>query len=268
MLSAQLRGKGKKGFPTLHKHFEPLNWSPDPKIPVAIFLFFDSSARWNYFVLDKHTVGWQKAERCVVIYLFHQQDEGIPLSKAFSLQPIILCLPIQKAQLHPELGCRRSESPKSSRWNLFLGRCELYLVPITSNNPFTHHLIQIPRNRVQSTDSDPSNLLSLRISALPVQEDKVSSGCQLEVIPHPALQSHLVGPSNALKDIPGQQGCHRSRKGGGNTTAQLPHCTCVWGWQVHWQLFLSFLDFYVCLKSCTGSAIETGTQKIGLEMPR
>lgn len=25
ILSAQLRGKGKEGFPTLHKHFEPLN---------------------------------------------------------------------------------------------------------------------------------------------------------------------------------------------------------------------------------------------------
>jgi len=43
---------------------------------------------------------------------------------------------------------------------------------------------------------------------------------------------------------------------------------CVCGWQVHNQLFLLLLDLCICLKICTSSAIQTGTQETGLEKPR
>lgn len=276
MLSAQLRGKGKEGFPTLHKHFEPLNWSPAPKIPVAIFCSL-TAAPDEIILHWTNTLRIDKGQKGVKLFTSSTSKmKASHLSKAFSLQPIILCLPTQKVQLHHELGwdmLRRSESPNSTRWNLFLGRCELNLLSITfcpqphpdsSKQSSKHWLWAIKalvlENAQKTLEPQPcwcrgtrQSLQAVNRSSFPILLFKAASWA-------PAM----LWRAQAL----GQQGCHRSRKGGRSTIAQLPHWACVWGWQVHWQLFLSFLDFCVCLKSCTSLAIQTGTQKIGLEMPR
>lgn len=134
---------------------------------------------------------------------------------------------------------------------------------ITSNN----HPIQIPPNRVQSTDSEPSNLLSLRMlrkcwspSPAGAGDERVSPGCQLEVTPHPALQSHLVGPSNALKDALGQQG---GREEYYSPAASLDLCMGVAGSLTAIPSISGFLClleklYQLCYKN----------RKIGLEMPR
>lgn len=163
------------------------------------------------------TLWIDKRQKGVRSLTSNQQDEGIPPFQSFFLQPIILCLPIQKVQLHPELGWDVLWKPKQHQGKLFLGRCDLICCPSPQTNTSSRFLQTEFKALILSHQTSCPWECSENAGApaLLVQGDEtVSPGCQLEVSAHPALQSHLVGPSNALKDALGQQGCHRSREGG------------------------------------------------------
>lgn len=157
MLSAQLEGKGKEGFPTLHKHFEPLNWSPAPKIPVVIFCSWTAGP-------NEITLLWtdkrQKGEN-----LFTSSTSKMKAShpKLFPYSPSSSASPYRKCICTLSWGgiCSAGLKAQTAPGETFyLAGVNLIWYPSPQTAPLPTTSSRFLQIRVQSTDSEPSNLLS------------------------------------------------------------------------------------------------------------